>query len=97
MGEIIEKKETNISDIVRHLREWADRLPQDPDGGFWFERQCVQMQDMLRGYANYIEKAGKLEYERGFSDGKVESQSREINFLNELLNSIGNNNVRKYK
>lgn len=92
-----EKKETTISDIVRHLREWADRLPQDPDDGFWFERPCEQMQDMLREYADDIDEAGKIEYERGFSDGKDEAQAREINFLNELLNSSGNNNVRKYK
>ena len=94
MGEIIEKKENTISDIVRHLREWADRLPQDPDDGFWFERPCDQMQDMLRGYANDIEKAGKLEYERGYMDGSIEAMSPDIDFLFRLLNRNGNNNVR---
>ena len=74
-----------ISDIVSHLREWADRMPQDEDDGFWFERTCEQMQELLRGYADDIEKAGKLEYDRGFFDGKAEAQAREINFLNELI------------
>ena len=73
-----------ISDIVSHLRELADRMPQDDDDGFWFERTCEQMQEMLRGYANEIEEAGKLEYERGFIDGKTEAQEHEINFLNLL-------------
>ena len=78
-------KEQTISDIVFHLRDWADRMPQDEDDGFWFERPCEQMQELLRGYADDIERAGKIEYERGFSDGKTEAQAHEINFLNGLL------------
>ena len=62
-----------ISAIVSHLREWADRLPNDPDDGFWFERPCEQMQEMLRGYADDIEKAGKVEYQRGYEAGKNEA------------------------
>ena len=69
------EKVNTISDIVSHLREWADRMPQDEEDCFWFERTCEQMQDMLRGYANDIEKAGKLEYERGFIDGKTEARN----------------------
>ena len=71
------EKVNTISDIVSHLREWADRMPQDEEDGFWFERSCEQMQELLRGYADDIEKAGKLEYDRGFSNGQKEVQEHE--------------------
>lgn len=59
-----------ISDIVSHLREWADRLPNDPDDGFWFERPCEDMQGILRGLADDIEEAAKAE--RDARDGAYE-------------------------
>lgn len=79
------EKVKTISDIVSHLREWADRMPQDEDDGFWFERTCEQMQELLRGYADEIEMAGKKEFLRGYIAGKNEAQNQEINFLNELM------------
>lgn len=60
MSDETEKPET-VADIVSHFRNWADRLPDDPDDGFWFERPCGQMQEMLRDWADRIEKAHSRE------------------------------------
>lgn len=56
-----QKKKKTIPDIIAHLRDWADRMPDDPDDNFWFERPCDQMQEILRGLADDIEGAWKHE------------------------------------
>lgn len=49
-----------LADISKHLRDWADRLPEDEDGG-WFERTIEQMQEILRDLADRIDAAWKRE------------------------------------
>lgn len=49
-----------IADISNDLRDWADGLPEDEDGG-WFERPIEHMQEILRDIADKIDAAWKRE------------------------------------